>query len=380
MWAIISGESRRYFQAFGRKTFYEIKQQGDDWLGQRTGFPLSPGATEMVLLPISWSRWADVLDRIVCLLHSGCFGRALPLALRVGNSPDCCHVCSKVLPDALSEHRERWAAGTVHKESLLASSLWALCWGYFMLIRGFNSWLCCGSVAQWFLTLCNPMDCSTPSFPILHHLREFAQTLATESVIRSSHLILCRPLLLLPSIFSSIRIFFNESALHIRWPKYWSFSFIFPMNIGARLPTEKSWALAPQEGLMQPTPLPWFGINSEARFIFQNSPWSQAEARIFGIASLLRSFPISNLLPLFPNGLCWEPILNESHQTLISGCVFNPGGWCPEKSEDWLPRWVWTTNRWFRYHFPPCLWQESAQLMTTAPKWSMPNQWLHSFL
>ena len=142
--------------------------------------------------------------------------------------------------------------------------------------------------------------------------------LSIESVIPSNHLILWWPLLLLPSIFSSIRIFFNESALHIRWPKYWSFSFILPMNIGALLPTEKSWALPPQEGLMQPTPLPWFGINSEARFTFQNS-WSQAEARTFGKASLLRSFSISNLLPLFPSGLCWEPILNESHQTLISG-------------------------------------------------------------
>ena len=52
-----------------------------------------------------------------------------------------------------------------------------------------------------------------------------------ESVMPSSHLILCRPLLLLPSIFPSIRVFSNESALHIRWPKYWSFSFnISPSN------------------------------------------------------------------------------------------------------------------------------------------------------
>ena len=52
-----------------------------------------------------------------------------------------------------------------------------------------------------------------------------------ESVMPSSHLILCRPLLLLPPIFPSIRVFSNESALHIRWPKYWSFSFnISPSN------------------------------------------------------------------------------------------------------------------------------------------------------
>ena len=49
--------------------------------------------------------------------------------------------------------------------------------------------------------------------------------ISIESVMPSNHLILCRPLLLLPSIFPSMRIFSNESALHIRWPKYWSFSF-----------------------------------------------------------------------------------------------------------------------------------------------------------
>ena len=55
--------------------------------------------------------------------------------------------------------------------------------------------------------------------------------MSIESVMPSSHLILCHPLLLLPSIFPSIRVFSNESALHIRWPKYWSFSFnISPSN------------------------------------------------------------------------------------------------------------------------------------------------------
>ena len=55
--------------------------------------------------------------------------------------------------------------------------------------------------------------------------------MSIESVMPSNHLILCRPLLLLPSIFPSIRVFSNESALHIRWPKYWSFSFnISPSN------------------------------------------------------------------------------------------------------------------------------------------------------
>ena len=52
-----------------------------------------------------------------------------------------------------------------------------------------------------------------------------SKLMSIESVMPSNHLILCRPLLLLPSIFPSIRVFSNESVLHIRWPKYWSFSF-----------------------------------------------------------------------------------------------------------------------------------------------------------
>ena len=87
------------------------------------------------------------------------------------------------------------------------------------------------SVAQSFLTLCNPMDCITPGFPFHHPLLELAQTHVCESVMPSNHLILHRPLLLSPSIFPSIRVFSNESALHIRWPKDWSFSFsISPSN------------------------------------------------------------------------------------------------------------------------------------------------------
>ena len=72
-------------------------------------------------------------------------------------------------------------------------------------------------------TLCNPMD-STSGFPVHHYLLEFAQThVRVSDAIQSSRPL--RPLLLLPSIFPSIRVFSNESALCIRWPKYWSFSF-----------------------------------------------------------------------------------------------------------------------------------------------------------
>ena len=86
------------------------------------------------------------------------------------------------------------------------------------------------SVAQSRPTLCSPMDCSMPGFPVHHQLPELTQT-HVHLVMPSSHLILCRPLLLLPSIFPSIKVFSNESVLHIRWPKYWSFSFsISPSN------------------------------------------------------------------------------------------------------------------------------------------------------
>ena len=86
------------------------------------------------------------------------------------------------------------------------------------------------SVAQFCPTLCKPMDCSTPGLSITNS-RGSLKLPSIESVIPSSHLILCRPLLLLPSIFPNIRVFSNESALRIRWLKYWSFSFnISPSN------------------------------------------------------------------------------------------------------------------------------------------------------
>ena len=78
--------------------------------------------------------------------------------------------------------------------------------------------LCC-SFAPSCPTLCDPMDRSTTGLPVLHHLPEPAEIMSIDSVMPSNHLILCCPLLLLPSIFSS------ELVLCIRWPKYWSFSF-----------------------------------------------------------------------------------------------------------------------------------------------------------
>ena len=87
------------------------------------------------------------------------------------------------------------------------------------------------SVTQSCPTLCDLMNYSTPGLPVHHQLSESTQTHVHWWVMPSNHLILCCLLLLLPSIFPSMRIFSNESALHIRWPKYWSFSFsISPSN------------------------------------------------------------------------------------------------------------------------------------------------------
>ena len=73
------------------------------------------------------------------------------------------------------------------------------------------------------LTLCYPMGCSPPA-PLSINSQSLLKFMSIELVMPSKHLILCCPLLLLPSIFPSIRVFSNESALPIRWPKYWSFS------------------------------------------------------------------------------------------------------------------------------------------------------------
>ena len=87
------------------------------------------------------------------------------------------------------------------------------------------------SVSQSRPTPFDPLNRSTPGLPVHHQLLEFTQTHVHQSMMPSSHLILCRPFLLLPSILPSIRVFSSESTLRMKWPKYWSFSFsISPSN------------------------------------------------------------------------------------------------------------------------------------------------------
>ena len=89
----------------------------------------------------------------------------------------------------------------------------------------------CHEVAQLCVTICELMDCRTPSFPIHHKLESLLKSMSIELVMPSKHRILCH--LLMPSILPSIRVFSTESVICIRWSEYWglSFSIVLPMNI-----------------------------------------------------------------------------------------------------------------------------------------------------
>ena len=116
----------------------------------------------------------------------------------------------------------------------------------------------CCPVAELCPTLCDPMNGSTPASLSFTISRSLLKLMSIESMMPSNHLILCHPLCLLPSIFPSIRVLSRESALHIRWPKYWSFGFsiVHPVNIQGLVsdgpPDELLWF----SGLSNCDPLP----------------------------------------------------------------------------------------------------------------------------
>jgi len=123
----------------------------------------------------------------------------------------------------------------------LDMELWTfpVTWYFFVLlaVSVHHGWFgcshCCGccSVSQLYLTLCKPWTAARQASLSFTSSWTLLRLMSVESVMPSNQLILCCPLLLLPSIFPSIRVFSNESTLHIRWPKYWSFSFnISPSN------------------------------------------------------------------------------------------------------------------------------------------------------
>ena len=106
-----------------------------------------------------------------------------------------------------------------------------ICWSFIVMVKGRAAdkdqsvtGPCC-PVAESCPTLCDPMNGSAPASLSFTISRSLLKLMSIESVMPSNHLNLCHPLFLLPSIFPSIRVVSSESALHIRWPKYWSFGF-----------------------------------------------------------------------------------------------------------------------------------------------------------
>ena len=129
------------------------------------------------------------------------------------------------------------------------------------------------SVAQSCPTLCDPMNRSTPGLPVHHQLPEFTQTHFHK--VQSSHLILCHPNVLLPPIPPSIRVFSNESTLHMRWPKYWSLSFnIIPSKEHPGLISFRmDWLdLLAVQGTLESSPTPQFKSINSSELSFLHSP------------------------------------------------------------------------------------------------------------
>ena len=131
------------------------------------------------------------------------------------------------------------------------------------------------SVAQSCLIVCDPMDCSTPGLPVHHQLLEFTQIHVhwVGDAIQLSHPLWS--LLPLPSIFPRIRVFSNESAVRIRWPRYWSFSFsISPSNEHSGLSSFRmDWFdLLAVQGTLKSPPTPQFKSISSLALSFLYSP------------------------------------------------------------------------------------------------------------
>ena len=174
----------------------------------------------------------------------------------------------------LSIHRTLFFSHCVHK-SVLSASLFLPCKQVhqYHFLRFHQP---VSSVTQLCVTLCNPMHHSTPDLHVITNSWSLLKLVSIEAVVPSSRLILCHPLLLLPSIFPSIRVFSDESALHIRWPKYWSFSFNispsdeYPGLISFRM----DWLdlLAVQGTLQESSPTPQFESIKSSALSFLYSP------------------------------------------------------------------------------------------------------------
>ena len=156
--------------------------------------------------------------------------------------------------------------------------------------------VCCCSVSKSCLTLCDPMNCSMPGIPVLHYTLNLLGLMLFESVMPSNHLVLYRPLLLLPSNFPSIRVFSSESAVGIRWPEYWSFSFsISPSSEYSGLISFR---------------MDWFDLLAVQRTLnslLQNhsSKASILQCSIFFIVQLSHLYPTTGKMIAYMD-LCWQ--------------------------------------------------------------------------
>ena len=136
-------------------------------------------------------------------------------------------------------------------------------------------WYQFSSVTQSCLTLCNHVTTACQASLSTTNSRSLLKFMSIELVVPSNRLILCRPLLLPPSVFSSIRVFSNESALCIRWPKYWSFSFSISLSneysglIYFRMDLLDLLAV---QGTLKSSPTPQFKSISSSPLSFHYSP------------------------------------------------------------------------------------------------------------
>ena len=135
-------------------------------------------------------------------------------------------------------------------------------------------------MAQSCPTLCNLVDCSIPGLSITNFW-SLLKVMSIELVMPSNHLIVCCPLLLLPSIFPRIRVFSDESVLHIRWPKYYSFNFtISPSNEYSRIISFR---------------VDWLDLLAETRDSQESSPTAQFKSISSSALSFLYSPTLTSI-------------------------------------------------------------------------------------
>ena len=158
---------------------------------------------------------------------------------------------------------------------------------------------CCCLVTKLCLTLCDPMDCSSPHFLSFTISRSFLRLISIVSVMPSNHLILCCPLLLLPSVFfPSTRVFPSESALHLRWSEYWSFSFsISPSNEYSGLIFFRiDWFLLVVQGILKSL---FHHYNSKASILWHSAFFMVSHTQLTSVYDYWKTQSFNHM------NLCW---------------------------------------------------------------------------